>query len=370
MNPGLTDAPKGLFSTHRKLKRANAYHSVGNAFGLKGEVTEDLAKADSIGNEWSAPQSKVKEEVLTAALLDRDLSEVVDFERIDVSPYAYALNGQEYDPDPPVGPDGMCPICNNSLARKMDAFYLRHFDDRAAWTDRARGGYDFPYDMVLDHLVFHVGLIYGSAIPKDLKRIGNYDDQHFKDIHLSGVDWEVYKKMHTTPRAMAKEARRVAKECMAIPVRVQTAPVQSGSIGVALPDRSWYAYRGNKEIGQLRVWGDKRVKTEIETRRNDAVVFYDEMLDVRRMARRVYDEVMDGDTEGPRNYSAAIAAVREIKGVAMDLMKVALIATKIGDEKDRVRQISPGLRSMLDDMGIFDKDEPEPVEQADFEELQ
>jgi hypothetical protein len=284
---------------------------------------------------------------------------VMSFERIDVSPYAYPLDNQEYVPLPPVGPSGMCPICNNSLARKMDRFYLRHWNDRKAWTDRTRGGYDFPYDTVLDHLVFHVGIVYGSVIP-----------DAFRDVQasVSGVDWKVYRRMHSGPFYEGKQESRMARECMTVPSKpvVDQPSATPRTTQVAPQDRSWYAYKGNKEIGTLRVWGDKRVRTEIEARRNDAVVFYDEMLDVRRMARRVYDEVMDGDTEGPRNYSAAIAAVREIKGVAMDLMKVALIATKIGDEKDRVRQISPGLRSMLDDMGIFDKDEPD---QAEFREI-
>lgn len=102
------------------------------------------------------------------------------------------------------------------------------------------------------------------------------------------------------------------------------------------------------------------METEVQKRSGDAIVFYDEMVDARNMAKRIYSEIMDDelqvDSKGniiPKNYSAAIAAVREVHTVAMDLAKMAVIATRYQDEQEKGRRLSPVMQAMINDIGVF-----------------
>ena len=62
----------------------------------------------------------------------------------------------------------------------------------------------------------------------------------------------------------------------------------------------------------------------------------------------------DGELVGYKdpNYGAAIQATRLQKDVAMDLAKMAIIATRLGDEVEGKKRLSPVLQAMLSDMGL------------------
>lgn len=305
-------------------------------------------------------------------LQEAALGDVLQFSVDDLSPYKFPLDGDTYDPDPIYGPRGTCPLCNNERSAEVDAYFIEHFHSRTHWGVHA--GYRFNPRLVLEHLVNHVGLIYASALESSELKSGG-----------ANGEWPLEKRIGMVIRSMEVYKRRRARQDRDLGDMAIFEPhhprqdVEPGPSVYGRPDghggraKEWYAYSGGQEIGALRPWGDRRVAQEIQKKSREAIVFYDEMLDVRERARRVYDEIMDTDIDAlneekqrqsngkaayvERNYSAAIAAAREIKGVAMDMAKLALIATKYGDEKDKVRQISPSMKSMLDDLGIFDNDE-------------
>jgi hypothetical protein len=290
----------------------------------------------------------------------------VEFQVADLSPYVLPLDGKFYDVDPLSGPRGTCPLCNNVQARGLDAWYMRRLGGRGKWREKG-----FPEAMVLDHLVNHVGMVYAGVLD-GMEEFRKLDKG--KKLDLRGLP-ELEALVRRVSSALTGEEHRRSRHAGMdhdADTQVIFSPPPLARIpggGHVLPDpapavvgrpagaraKKWYAWDGQECIGQMRPWEEGRVKDEICSRAGDAIVFYDEMLDVRHRARRVYDEIMDSDPgEGmARNYSAAVAAVREIKGVAMDMAKLALIATKYGDEGDRVRQISPSMKAMLDDIGIF-----------------
>ena len=85
---------------------------------------------------------------------------------------------------------------------------------------------------------------------------------------------------------------------------------------------------------------------EQNKRGKDALDFYSEMLDVRQKAIDVYDRIMDSyDKE---RYSVAVAALRERRGVVDTLVKMSLIAKRLGEEGDGPRRLSADLQSVVD----------------------
>ena len=312
----------------------------------------------------------------------------VRFDFQECSPYAYPLDGQRYQDPKGMGPTGMCPLCNNAKHREIDEFFLRNLDNPRAW-----GAYSFTKKQILNHMIRHIGLIYAEAcgVTESLKNseVAPRLRQALSSPGRSDLTRTIrvnVKNQLATLRADEAKSSIEKEETVADTIWLDLPPdaVYDGHISPSIEGRpahakakDWYAFDGSEQQGALRLWGDKRMNTEIEKRSEDALVLYDEMLDVRRMARRIYSDIMDNEGPEPektakgnvkykeRNYGAAISAVRLIKDTAMDLAKLALVTMKYGDESGKVRRLTPGMQSMLDDIGIFDKgSKAGPIEDA------
>lgn len=355
-------------STKHDLKRLGILSESHGKYALKTprrdvDAIDRLQARKDMGSDYM--RAREREERMG----DRLLGSAIRFEQEDISPYLYPLDGDRYDPDPIYGPRGTCPICNNERAAEIEKYFIEHFESRKNW-GRHRG-YGFDPRLVLEHLVNHVGLIYSSALEScELKRLDGKDWTLEKRVGMVIRSMEVYKRKRVRQDRELDDAAVFPSQSPSQDVEVDPQPGVSGR-----PEggraKEWYAYSGGDQIGALRPWGDRRVSKEIEKKSREAIVFYDEMLDVRARARRIYDEIMDDTPDGEvKNYAAAVAATREIKGVAMDMAKLALIATKYGDEKDKVRQISPSMKSMLDEIGIFERDEADDVVVVDGEPVE
>lgn len=310
-----------------------------------------------------------------------ELGEYIYFEPPACSPYFPSLDGQTYRTEVDFGPTGLCPLCNNSEARELDAFYLENLYRPSKWKE-----YPFSREMVLRHIVQHVAPIYLKAAQekgldwakKALAKGGAKQYTSNKDGKpINAVRTEVSRELFRALAAMRDDVlsrRGEERATIEIPppsLGVPFEPDQGEYHGRPDGERAkqWYAFDGAFQVGALRPWGDKRVSTEIAERKQDGLVLLDEMLDVRAMSRRIYSEIMDSDidlaneeeeqradAEGrkpkyiERNYSAAIAAVREIKSVALEMGKLALIASRIGDDKGNTRKLSPTMQGLLDDI--------------------
>lgn len=293
----------------------------------------------------------------------------VAFEPTHLSPYIYPLDGEHYEVEPGFGPTGLCPLCNNAQHDTLDKELIKGIDKPRAW--RRMG---FSEKVVFEHVVNHIGPIYahsGRTLVDELAIRSTLDDEDKPEL-LARVGGAIRRTMG---KVSEERAERRRDEIYKVEVVVEPGygdliedeaeiPIEPSIQGRPEGARAkeWYAFDGDMQLGPLRPWGDERMANEIQKRADDSIVFYDEMLDVRRMGKRIYDEIMDGDpgcdkngNELARNYSAAIQAARVVKDVAMDMAKLALIATKLGDEKDKVRRVSPTMQAMIDEIGIFEK---------------
>ena len=211
---------------------------------------------------------------------EESLGTVLRFDREDYSPYLFPLDGGHYDVDPPIGPRGTCPLCNNASAKELNEYYIRNLHKKKAW-----GKYGFEPSLVLDHLVNHIGLVYGKALeaaessgealtPPEKSALA-------RKVAHSMLMWKADRKWRTK----AEKDLEIFSVSVPLPdiprQEVETGPSVYGRPRGAKA-KQWYAYDGSEELGQLRPWEDKRVEKEMTARANDAIVFYDEMLDVRR----------------------------------------------------------------------------------------
>ena len=301
-----------------------------------------------------------------------------------LSPYAYPLNGDTYSEEQ-IGPDGLCPLCNNKKAREYNEELVKTLESQEGWEKLP-----FTRSQILRHIALHLSLIYAHVYSE---LVGALDAETRAELERILVSTPKGRLVAGTFRSIVSNAGRYAgvdeynprvqfigglQDESADAIEPSPSPVQQRTQGEAL---KWYAFNGSQKLGPLRRWGDKRVGQEMVKRVQEAVVFYDEMLDVRAKAQDIYSRIMDKEGEPivskdgeligykERNYGAAIQAVRLQKDVAMDLAKMAIIATRLGDEVEGTKRLSPVLQDMLSDMGIKKKDVEEISEVAESEVL-
>lgn len=292
------------------------------------------------------------------------------FEAEAVSPYFMALDGHEYDPEQDVYPNGMCPICNNARSTELDRAILDGLQKQSRWD-----ALPFPRTVVMTHLALHMVPVYARAGMDILATLGAAD-------HASALSMRPSKFASSVSRVVKGAARKVrnvewekmeaAREKVFVlpPEREDTVVLPSvrGAPKGARP-KDWWAYDGGRQVGALRPWGEEKVGAVVERKASEAIIFYDEMLETRAMAQRIYDEIMDSDIDAlnaerearaegkkpvyvERNYGAAINAVKLRKDIATDMARLALIAQKYGDEREGKKPLSPALKQMLDDLGV------------------
>ena len=297
------------------------------------------------------------------------------FEVLDCSPYNPSLSGRKYEVRSRFGPIGTCPLCNNADHAELDAYFARNMEKITSGSGKnlLKG---FPKRTILEHMALHVGPIYVKTIaemdPKKVYRRGQKvpEGGSIAAAVSRAVKNEKSDDMEDDPIEVMSEAD-IAWYDGAVE---RNAGVVSASMPIpgrpegALPGDEWYAFDGEVQVGALRPWAEDRVKNEVVKRTEESITFYSEMMGAREKASRIYDEVMDSDIEAAnegrggkgkpyieRNYSAAIAAVREMRTIATDMAKLALIATKYSDGKEKTRVLSPVIQGMIDDLGVFEK---------------
>jgi len=352
----------------------------------------DLRKEDLFDNSDMACETPVRIEKRNATrfydrLDDLDSPEYRDggviFEGEAGSPYFMPLDGQEYRPEGRFGPIGTCPVCNNEKHMELD-YHLASLVGRI----QPCGMFGFSQVVLQEHLSCHMGPIYARMGLKACALSGKYPKKGAMEQMVYGGN----NSRATINKAEARERHDDEDDDVKVLVlsegdrewydsayeRAENRPDPSPSKGGRPEGRKvgeWYAFDGAERIGALRPWGDGRVAKEVAKREEEAIVFYDEMLDARRMARQIYSDIMDSDIDAAsegrsdgkyidRNYSAAISAVREIRSIATDMAKLALIATKYSDGKEARRVLSPVMQGMIDEIGVFSAAD----EEAGYEE--
>ena len=303
------------------------------------------------------------------------------FEPTLCSPFDLPLNGQVYNPLEHSGPSGLCPICNNTRHAEYDYIIISNISRPQNWKDKV----PFPRSIIERHLALHILPIYtrvGESVVSIIPGKSAASDTSNENMlrMMRGVirDAIAAKRNSIEDDEFLKEDRiRVgaADEVAGTRLDFTSSPgiIKPSLRGAPAGSRagSWYAYNGEKCVGSMRLWGDKRMEHEIEKRTTEAIIFYDEMIESRAMAHRIYDEIMNSDIEAlneelelrakpgtkpkyvERNYGAAIQAVKLKKDIATDMARLALIAQKYGDEQAKEgRAVSPAVRAILDDLGL------------------
>lgn len=332
------------------------------------------ADRSSLGN-----VEREEHEILSGA---RDGKAAVFFSIDPVSPYAYPLDGQHYEVGPGFGPTGLCPLCNNEKHREMDRFFLENLDKRGAW--KVHG---FDEKVVVEHLVNHLGPIYTSTGRELLDAFAARTEVNvlFPKVRTKIERAAVHAVARANIDVVDEREARHDDEVLISPfsspgVEAEEIPPSVFGRPAGAVAKKWYAFSGKEQQGQLRPWGDKRMTTEVEKRADDSIVFYDEMVMVRRMGLDIYKEVMDGDGEPiidkegaivgykEKNYTAALSAAKLVKDVAMDLAKLAIIGVKLEGQGEKMRQLSPTMQAMINDIGILEKRElPDPAQEITAE---
>ena len=294
----------------------------------------------------------------------------VIFESVDCSPYMYPLSPGKYEPASRFGPLGTCPLCNNAGHAELDAHFARNLDKLKGKVLRG-----FDREVVIAHMAMHVGPVYcktqAALDPKKASfRGGNIPGKGAISLAVR--------------RALVQESPLPDNDgsveiCTEADIAWYDGAVERNAAinSSPAPERQggrppgargdWYAFDGDMQVGAMRPWGEDRVNREIEKRVDESITFYSEMMNAREKASRIYDEVMDSDIDAAnedrggkgkpyieRNYAAAIAAVREMRTIATDMAKLALIATKYSDGKEKTRVLSPVMQGMIDDIGVFE----------------
>lgn len=314
-------------------------------------------------------------EDLSAPLEDR-LEGAVTFEPALCSPYAMALDGQEYDPVSEGLLSGLCPLCNNARHAEYDAFIMRHLGEQGKWKN-----IPFPRQVIERHLALHILPVYTVVGQSSGPLKGPTGEAQVSGAIVAGI-----KRMVATNRraeALIREEEHAESggillaavegtlpEPEPIPGYKPSPSIRQAPSGARA--KAWYAYNGASCQGALRLWGKDRMDNEVEKRAVEAIVFYDEMVESRAMAHRIYSEIMDSDIEEAnriaqveaeaegkrgryieRNYGAAIQAVKLKKEIATDMARLALIAQRFGDEREKGgKPISAAVRAILDDLGL------------------
>jgi len=125
-----------------------------------------------------------------------------------------------------------------------------------------------------------------------------------------------------------------------------------------------YALDGQDASRPLAAWDDTRIKGELMKKGEEALNFYDEMLDIRKCAIRIYDEVMEAGKL--KYYPTAVAAIRERRGIVETLGKMSLIAKQLSDETEGKKKLSPGMKSVVDSIfKLLPEDEEAEDEEAE-----
>lgn len=268
---------------------------------------------------------------------DEQESEIV-FEEPMYSPYLYSLGG-EYDlqnKEQLLGSvvDGVCPICNNKYRAEIEMAMLSGASNAAI-----RQLSNATTNEITKHLKEHLAGMHTAVAT---------------EMGLINKDFNIEDKNIIAHARRAKQQEELKK---AYPDETDDAP-KSEMLFITDADalidkvrKDAYAMEWGKEVRVLKPWTRARARVELERKLMETINFYDEMLDCRAKADRVYNEIMDnGDL---KLYGIAISAIREKRGVVDTLGKMSLIAKTLSDQTEgQVRRVSPELASVMDALGV------------------
>lgn len=259
--------------------------------------------------------------------------------------------------------DGMCPLCNNERHGQIDHEIMENLGKTGLHTR-----FGISENQLAVHIASHIGMVY-SEQGRLLADLDRHDDKKTEERIRKGV------KVSKQLEVLISREKRAAD---AVIVEIQTGepsfleedderPLRPDS-RVAMYRGVWYAYDGKTVRKPLRPWTKERTMEEMIVRERDAINFFDEMLDIRAKSCEVYEEAMtpqaridkNGNEYETKDLSVALSALRERRSVAETMVKVGLIANRIGGGKDgQKRELSPEMKSMIADLGIFSHEEEE-----------
>jgi hypothetical protein len=247
------------------------------------------------------------------------------------------LAANSYSAPRPGEPDGMCPLCNNARRAKYDAMIVggvpfNQLSMRLAWRE----------ELIRHHAQAHVWPVYAVVF-----------DAAFAPYFLPEGDIDALRLSipRTVPSAavlysLVRETRERYRG-LKVQYEEEASSLPSGDMKGFVLDGMEVADPGKPR--SLAPWDNANQAMQTSLRHKEALNFYDEMLDIREDAKRVYDEIMDSGEL--KYYSTAVSAVRERRGVVETLCKMSLIARQLSDGDGKARKLSPALQGIVDTLG-------------------
>jgi hypothetical protein len=273
---------------------------------------------------------------------------VWEADRGDCGAWGIPLPGATAHHAPGYGePDGRCPLCNNSEYWELDKRLLSGVTVKEFCADTG-----FSVSVVEEHVAVHMLPMYSAALGMVIAI------PPLADVALSERLIPVSRALKRAPKILAKRRKELDTDNL---------DDREGSVSDTAPVAITreYALSGlpGTQERPLRPWPDDRQIQETSDRAVSAINFYDEMMDIRRCAIRVYNEVMESGQL--KYYPTAIAAVRERRGIVETLGKMSLIAKQLSESTENEKKLSPALQAVVDSIRKVTPETVESVSEVD-----
>lgn len=287
----------------------------------------------------------------------------LDGEAMDAR-YLFADEGPETDGIV----SGLCPICNNSDREKYNAALAS--GEQMSLVARAVGCALADVERHVRLHLYPILAVIGEGVkeamgvevdpvdpPASLRKTKRHIDSMDRSYRRQGGS-TVCRQVGAQTMVSYAELKDPEKQA------VSREKVFSTLRHRVLENEGEYAIMDGQRVRSLSRWDDRRLADEGERSVKETINYFDGMLEVRTMALRVYNEIMDDDDDAerkspkqyserknPKQYAAAIAAVREVRGVYENLARTSLIAASLGGAK-KERVMSPELEDMIKQIGV------------------
>lgn len=236
--------------------------------------------------------------------------------------------------------DDRCPLCNNTRRHEIDRELLSGATSHSILTSYFRFG--VTEQDVARHMQRHLLPLVGGLLHAGLAEVlpslpepGEWDEVSQPQSVEVKTDGELLRKENRRPSQLVPRAL----------------------MGVTPAEPNQYAWDGGKRTSYIR-WTRGRMVNEIEERAGDTMNYLDEMVSLRSMAKKIYDEVMEAGEI--KNYGIAVSAIKEMRGVMDSIGRMGLIAKKLGESSSGIKRLSPEMQGMMAKLGIM-ADGAEPV---------
>ena len=268
---------------------------------------------------------------------------VVSFERTD-DLYTYDLDGNVITPDTERRASPLCPLCNHEEWEAIDHLLL----GGASVRDVKEYCGNLVTEMdIMNHQVRHLAPVAREVVQAFFPSLNDIPDE----AATKGFRKQVSRlaKAAEDIESYESSAERIARSRFTRVVNDDPHKRFRARPTVAFSGDGVYAMQGEHSF-PFKIWSRRRMDIEVGKREKNTITFLGELMNVRKMAYRVYNETMD--TGDAKYYGTAVSALREIRGVVETLGKFSLIAKQLGDDSGKRKSLSPQMQDMIAKLGI------------------